>query len=54
MKKMGNGLITQARKSSFNEFFGFTPSIFYELETRFYKFLMNIKNSEKMNFIFQR
>jgi len=35
-------------------FFGFTPSIFYELETRFYKFLMNIKNSEKMNFIFQR
>ncbi len=31
-------------------FFGFTPSIFYELETRFYKFLMNIKNSEKDEF----
>jgi len=31
-------------------FFGFTPSIFYELETRFYKFLMNIKNPEKDEF----
>ncbi|OQB43707.1 MAG: Nucleotidyl transferase [Parcubacteria group bacterium ADurb.Bin159] len=31
-------------------FFGFTPSIFYELETRFYKFLMNIKNPKKDEF----
>jgi ParB/RepB/Spo0J family partition protein len=31
-------------------FFGFTPSIFYELETRFYKFLMNLANPEKSEF----
>jgi len=31
-------------------FFGFTPSIFYELETRFYRFLMNINNPEKDEF----
>jgi len=31
-------------------FFGFTPSIFYELETRFYRFLMNVVNLEKDEF----
>jgi len=31
-------------------FFGFTPSIFYELETQFYRFLMNINNPEKDEF----
>lgn len=31
-------------------FFGFTPSIFYELETRFYKFLLNLQNPEKSEF----
>jgi len=31
-------------------FWGFTPSIFYELESRFYKFLINITNPEKSEF----
>jgi len=31
-------------------FFGFTPSVFYELETRFYKFLLNLSDPLKGEF----